>query len=151
MSCPVCKKNHHGLCHKCPHAVDVAAGRYSDRAWEKTPCSACKHAEDAPYNPSHQGQTFVELDATDFDRPVEAHTERASEMADFLREFMLLSRREQIIVQCRYLHITGIEDWRLCRIAKRLRITHQAVHAIQRRVERKIPAFAYMFDAGAKD
>jgi len=28
-------------CHKCPHAADVAAGKYSGVPWEETPCAAC--------------------------------------------------------------------------------------------------------------
>jgi len=71
MSCPVCQKNHHALCHKCPHAEDVQAGKYQDKQWDAVPCSGCRLAEQAPAAPSHQGQTFVEFSATEFDQPID--------------------------------------------------------------------------------
>lgn len=43
--CPVCGKNHHALCHKCPHAEEVAAGRYAEAEFHKTPCFGCRHAK----------------------------------------------------------------------------------------------------------
>lgn len=42
MSCPVCGKNHHGLCHRCAHAQDVADGKYCEMEFAKTPCFGCR-------------------------------------------------------------------------------------------------------------
>lgn len=41
MNCPACGKNHHGLCHQCPHAKDVADGKYLDTDFARCPCSSC--------------------------------------------------------------------------------------------------------------
>jgi len=139
--CPTCGKNHHGLCHKCPHEAEVAAGKYSDREWSKVPCSACRLCSD----PSNHGASHVSIEASDFDRPIEVESEQASQIADFLREFIGLSRREQIVVYCRFAHRAGVEKWPLRRVSARLKITTQAVFAIQRRVARRIPAIGAMF------
>lgn len=40
--CPVCGKDHFGLCHKCPHAEEAKWRRVK---WEETPCAACRLAE----------------------------------------------------------------------------------------------------------
>jgi hypothetical protein len=152
MTCPVCKKKHHSLCHKCPHSADVQAGKYTDRQWNKVPCSGCRLAELAVEEPSHQGQTFVEFSATDFDRPNETKPHYdPSPLADFLREFILLSRREQIVVVCRYLHMIELEKWGYDRIGKRLSVSPQAAFAIHRRVARKISAIGVMFGIEAKE
>lgn len=69
----------------------------------------------------------------------------ASKLADFLREFMLLSRREQIVIRCRFLHETEQEEWTYQRIGRRLNISTQAAMAVHERVSKKIPAIGEMF------
>ncbi len=139
--CPVCGKNHHGLCHKCPHDADAKAGKYLDREWSKVPCSACQICAEI----SHHGASHVSIEAADFDRPVEVEHEKASQIADFLREFIGLSRREQIVVYCRFAHRAGLEKWPLRRVAQRFNISTQAVFSIQERVCKRIPAIGAMF------
>ena len=40
--CPICRGVHRGLCHRCPHAAEVAAGDFADHAFESTPCYGCR-------------------------------------------------------------------------------------------------------------
>ena len=42
-NCPVCGRNHYGLCHKCPH---IGERKWRHKRWEETPCAACRLAED---------------------------------------------------------------------------------------------------------
>jgi len=139
--CPTCGKNHHGLCHKCPHEAEVAAGKYQDREWSKVPCSACHLCAEL----SNHGASHVSIEASDFDRPMEVEPAQASQIADFLREFIGLSRREQIVIYCRFAHRAGLEKWPLRVIARRFRISSQAVFAIQEKVCKQIPAIGAMF------
>lgn len=146
MTCPVCRKNHFALCHKCPHHADVQAGKYSNREYSKTPCSGCQLSDEL----SHAGQTFVSVEATEFDKPISTSRspdvdERFNSFAMFLAEFLRMSRRDQIIVSCRFLHYAGHEKWPYNKIASRLKITFQAVHQAQKKIVRKIPAWKEVF------
>jgi hypothetical protein len=38
-----------GECHKCPHRVDVEAGKFRGVAFEKTPCAACELVEKSAF------------------------------------------------------------------------------------------------------
>jgi hypothetical protein len=46
MSCPVCGKEHHALCHKCPHDAEVKAGKWFNVAFDKTPCFGCRMGQE---------------------------------------------------------------------------------------------------------
>jgi hypothetical protein len=36
-----------GLCHRCPHAQDIAQGKFKAVAFEQTPCARCELKEDS--------------------------------------------------------------------------------------------------------
>lgn len=132
--CPVCGIAHHGQCHKCPHDAQIRAGAFSGVPWGKAPCSACR----TPNGASHGGKSMVVETTADY-LPHLAGPD-PDQVCDFFGDFLSLSRREQVIVHCRWLHIKGLENWPYSRLAKRFRITRQAVHSIRKRIIVKMPA-----------
>lgn len=138
-----------GQCHKCPAQADVAAGKYSDKPFEKTPCFACRKVDYRQF--PHRGHTIVSFEATPPDEtavfPESVVTEDADDVGrfvDFIREFMRLPSETRDIVGYRLLDLHG-ERYTYRMIARKMSVTVQAVESRHRAAIKKIPALGNLF------
>lgn len=150
MTCPVCANKHFGECHKCPHHADVLSGRFSETAWDRTPCSACRLASDD----SKSGQVIVSPPEAIFgdhliqtSRETEAvESEYMAKMCRFLASFCGLPVRTVFIVIYRMQDlIEGRKPRTFAWFGQHLRMTAQEAEKLLKDALVKVPELREMF------
>ena len=120
-------------CHKCPHAADVAAGKFSDMEFSKTPCFGCRGEPElirsVPLLPSDAARS-TEADA---DAPSVARRLTLSGVVVFLVKLMALDSELRDILLWRFLGLSFEE------IGARLGTTAVAAHLRLQTAIRRMP------------
>ena len=151
-------------CHKCPHAADIAAGKYANTDYEKTPCAPCKWTEHA----SNKGKTLISLDAIDANDTEGTNYERGEmlaalnpkvmqsqpmewdakqeALAEVLRLLMALTHTRRNVVLWRLQH----PHRSIKIIAAELDISIQAAHEHIKTARRKHPELAAILSLKAE-
>ncbi len=126
------------VCTKCPHAADVAAGRYADAQFSKVPCFSCRFTGDTS---NHKGKSMLSLDAdgvaanelakadlADRDTPL---PELPGGLLDFFREWLALPGMARDSFAWRVLNPTR----KLSELAEERGATCQAIQQAVKRAE----------------
>lgn len=151
MSCPVCRKDHGGACHKCPHEADVQAGKYRGREFNKSPCFGCRQSYLDPSNgfrthvsAEHVAALKVQPPVYDADEPARAEPP-AERLAGFLVAWCTLPPKTQRVVSMRLLHVCGHTKHTYKAIGRSLRIYPQEAESRLNRALRDLPVLREAF------
>ena len=146
MSCPVCRKNHRGLCHVCPHQPDVQAGKYRDRVFCKTPCSGCRLSDAPPsgryLSPYHFDESrHAAVSEPSIEISSDERSEFLTKVGSFFTQWLTLSPQEQLVTAWRLAN----PDLPIMDFAKSRRIKPQNAHRSLRIARQKMPMLNRMF------
>lgn len=151
MSCPVCSKSHNAACHACPHKAEIAAGKYRDTEFDKTPCSGCMSATGEL---SHAGRSFVSFDHAHNLRLVTPATGAADDtppaghvaaFASLLRDLSSMPSATRDIVLWRFRHQCGEPGFSYREIGQRMALPPQAIEQRHKRAIQAVPALRWLF------
>ena len=125
-------------CHKCPHAADVAAGKFKSVAWASTPCAACAM-------PKQDTIRFVRYDESKAlltpppEAPPPADLYPLTTLGHALKLVFSLSIKEYEVLRLRF------AGWSFEDIGRVLRCSTHAASVRFVRVTRRAPAIAALF------
>lgn len=152
--CTVCGGRHENACHRCPHAIEISAGKYSKKPIEKTPCFACMRSTDgkSPQEhmaPSNHGRIHVSLDVVTRTKAAADSSGQSdsplTEFLDFLTSLASLDAKARDVVMLRLLHDMGRADWEYKSIAKLHRVSPQAIEQLHRKAIESSPVLQRVF------